>query len=141
MIFTCFYFLLFRAAPAAYGGSQARGRMGAAATGLHHSHSHSGSKLRLRPTPQLMANTGILNPLSEARGQTRNLMVPSWIRFLCTTMGAPHVIFRAQTSIIVHVSIAGSSGIWARYSIVSSVTGGDTKNLWIKLEAVAKRIF
>ena len=31
----------------------------------------------------------ILNPLSEARDQTRNLMVPSWIHFHCTTMGIP----------------------------------------------------
>ena len=31
------YFLLFRAAPAAYGSSQARGQIGAATAGLHHS--------------------------------------------------------------------------------------------------------
>ena len=31
----------------------------------------------------------ILNPLSEARGQTHNLMVPSWIPFHCTMMGTP----------------------------------------------------
>ena len=30
-------FCLFRAIPAAYGGSQARGRIGAVASGLHHS--------------------------------------------------------------------------------------------------------
>ena len=40
------------AAPTAYGGSQARGLIGAAAAGLHHSHSNVGSELRLRPTPQ-----------------------------------------------------------------------------------------
>ena len=39
---------LFRAAPAAYGGSQARGQIGAAAGGLQY-----------RPMPQLMA---VLNP-------------------------------------------------------------------------------
>ena len=43
------------AAPAAYGGSQSRGRIGAVATCLHHSHSNAGSDLRLQPTPQLMA--------------------------------------------------------------------------------------
>jgi len=31
----------------------------------------------------------ILNPWSEARDQTRNLMVPSQIRFCCTTMETP----------------------------------------------------
>ena len=50
-----FFFCLFRAAHAAYGGSQARGRIGAVAPGLHHSHSNTRSELRLRPTPQLMA--------------------------------------------------------------------------------------
>ena len=41
-LFVC----LFRAAPAARGGSQARGRIGAVAAGLHHSHSHTGSLTR-----------------------------------------------------------------------------------------------
>ena len=50
-----FVFCLFRATPAAYGGSQARGRVEAIAAGLCHSHSNSRSELRLRPTPQLMA--------------------------------------------------------------------------------------
>ena len=43
------------AAPAAYGGSQARGPIGAVATGLHQSHSNAGSEPRLQPTPQLTA--------------------------------------------------------------------------------------
>ena len=62
-----FFFCLFaisRAASMAYGGSQARGLIGAVAAGLHHS-SHQGQ---------------ILNPLSEAMDQTRNLMLPSRIR-------------------------------------------------------------
>ena len=57
-------FALSRASPAAYGGSQARGLIGASAAGLSH-------RSRQR---------GILNPLSKARGQTRNLSVPSQIR-------------------------------------------------------------
>ncbi len=35
------------AAPTAYGGSQARGLIGAVAAGLHHSHSNAGSEPRL----------------------------------------------------------------------------------------------
>ena len=52
-IFKIFY--SFRAAPVAYGSSQARGRIRATAAGLCHSHSHAGSEPCLRPTPQLMA--------------------------------------------------------------------------------------
>ena len=40
-LFFFFFFPLFRAAGAAYGGSQARGQIRAA--GLHHSHSNTGS--------------------------------------------------------------------------------------------------
>ena len=43
------------AAPAAYGGSQARGPIGAVATGLRQSHSNAGSEPSLQPTPQLTA--------------------------------------------------------------------------------------
>ena len=42
-----FFFYPFGAAPAAYGGSQARGLIRAVATGLYHSHSNAGSELRL----------------------------------------------------------------------------------------------
>ena len=57
----CYYFYLFclfvfsRAAPVAYGGSQARGPIGTVAAGLRHSHSNVGSKLRLQPTAGLTA--------------------------------------------------------------------------------------
>ena len=50
-----FFSFLFRAAPAAYGGSQAKGRIRAVAAGLHHSHSNARSELSLWPTPQLTA--------------------------------------------------------------------------------------
>ena len=42
-LFFFFCFLLFRAEHAAYGSSQARGRIRASAAGLHHSHSCTGS--------------------------------------------------------------------------------------------------
>ena len=56
--FFWFFFCLFafpRAALTAYGGSQARGLIGAVATSLRQSYSNSGSELRLQPTPQLTA--------------------------------------------------------------------------------------
>ena len=56
-IFYLFWFVSLsfpRAAPVAYGVSQARDLIGAVAAGLHHSHSNLGSEPCLRPTPQLM---------------------------------------------------------------------------------------
>ncbi len=65
-----FFFCLFAiswAAPAAYGGSQARGQIGAAAPGLRQSHSNAGSELRLQPTPQLTA-TPDRQPTEQGQG-------------------------------------------------------------------------
>ena len=53
--FCLFLFVFSRAAPMAYGGSYARGLIGAVATGLCQGHSNKGSK----PTPQL---TEMLDP-------------------------------------------------------------------------------
>ena len=54
--FVClFVCLLFRAAPEAYGGSQARGPIRAAAASLRQGHSNARSKPYLPPTPQLVA--------------------------------------------------------------------------------------
>lgn len=39
-----FCFRFFKTAPVAYGSSQARGKIGAAPAGLHHSHINEGSK-------------------------------------------------------------------------------------------------
>ena len=44
-----------KATGAAYGSSQARGQIGAAAASLHHSHSNTRSELHLQPMPQLTA--------------------------------------------------------------------------------------
>ena len=46
-VFIRLFILLFRAAPVAYGSSQARGRIRAATAGLHHSHSNSRSEPHL----------------------------------------------------------------------------------------------
>ena len=48
-------FLLLRASPVAYGGSQARRRIRAIAAGLDYSHSNTRSKPHPQPTPQLTA--------------------------------------------------------------------------------------
>ena len=55
--YSCYLFIyfLFRAAPVACGGSQARGPTAARAAGLCHSHSNARSEICLQPTPQLTA--------------------------------------------------------------------------------------
>ena len=51
-VFLFFVFLpLLGPLPTAYGGSQARGQIGAVASSLHQSHSSAGSEPRLQPTP------------------------------------------------------------------------------------------
>ena len=55
LFFVLFLFYFFRTAPTAHGGPQARGQIGAVATGLRHSHSNTGSEPHLGPTPQLTA--------------------------------------------------------------------------------------
>ena len=78
----CFYFFgCFRAAPAAYGSSQARGPVGATAAGLYHSHSNA-----TRDPSQICHlhysswKCQILNPLSKDRDPTGVLMDASWVR-------------------------------------------------------------
>ena len=68
-------FSLFRAALVPYGGSQARGRIGAAATSLRHSDSNAGSKLCLWPMLQLTATP---DPQPTEWGQGTNLHPHGW---------------------------------------------------------------
>ena len=82
-------FFLFRVAPAAHGSSQARGQIGATADGLSHSNTRFRPHLGPMPQPQ---QRQILNPQSEARDRTCNLMVPSGIHFQCVTMGTPVIL-------------------------------------------------
>ena len=71
MNFFCLFFLGGGGgAPAAYGGSQARGRIGATTAGLHQSHGNTRSKPCLQPTPQLMA---VPDPEPTEQGQGLDL--------------------------------------------------------------------
>ena len=83
--FSFLFYLLFRAAHSAYGGSQARGPIGATAAGLHHSHSNARSEPHLWPRPQLTAMLV----------RTHNLMVRSLIRFCWAT--TPRDLFKINT--------------------------------------------
>ena len=87
-----YLFLLFRAAPIAYGGSQTRGLLWSYSC-------WPAPQPQRRQIPAVSATYSsgqcwILNPLSEARHGTRNLMVPSWIHFHCAMMGTPHLHFK-----------------------------------------------
>ena len=86
-IYLFIVFCLFRATPAAHGGSQDRGWMETVATGLH-SHSNSGSEPRLRPTPSSQQHQ-ILNPLSKARDSTCIFVDTNGIHFPWATAGTP----------------------------------------------------
>ena len=68
-LFIFLFVCLFRSAPMAYGGSQARGRIGATTAGLCHNHSHARSEPHLRPTPQLME---MPDPQPTEQGQGLN---------------------------------------------------------------------
>ena len=74
------FFLLFRAALAAYGSSQARGQIGAAAVGLRHSHIHARSEPHLPPNHRSQ-QCWTRNPLSEARDGTHVLIDTSWLHY------------------------------------------------------------
>ena len=70
LFFFFFVFLcLFRAAPSAHGGSQARGLIGDVAISLLQSHSNARSEPHLWPTPTLMA---MLDPQPIEGGQGSN---------------------------------------------------------------------
>ena len=86
-----FFFFSFRAA--AFGNSQARGQMGAAAVGLHHSHCNNPSWIcNLHRSSQ---QCQILNPLSGARDWTHILMHTSQVPFCWTPMGTLRVALLA----------------------------------------------
>ena len=62
-------FVISWAAPSAYGGSLARGRIRAIATGLRQSHSNAGSEQCLQPKAQL---TAMPDPQPTEQGQGSN---------------------------------------------------------------------
>ena len=81
-----FYFFIFRAAPGAHGGSQARGPMGAVAASLRTPQPQQ-HQIRAKPATYTTAHSRILNPLSESKDQTCSLMDTGQVRFCCATMG------------------------------------------------------
>ena len=87
-----FFFFLFRPTPVAYGGSQARGSIGATAAGLHIA-TATQDPSRTCDLYHSSRQCRMFNPLSKARDQTRNHMVPSRIPFCCATIRTPAFSF------------------------------------------------
>ena len=96
-----FCFLLFRAVLVVYGGSQARGLIGATAAALCHNNMES--ELHLWPTPQLTQQNLIPNLLIEARDQTHIPLDTNRPHFRCTTMGTPYVFLYVLYTIVYRV--------------------------------------
>ena len=71
-------FCLLRAAPASYGGSQARGLMGAVAAGLRHSHSQSGSGIQAASATYTTADSNARSLTHWARWGREHEHVTSW---------------------------------------------------------------
>ena len=89
-IYFCLVCLL-RAAPAAYGGSQARGpRLQLQAYATATAMQDPSCVFNLHHSSQ---QHQIPNLLSKARDRTCNFMVPSWNCFLCATMRTPTLIY------------------------------------------------
>ena len=88
LVFLFLFFCLFRATPVAYGGSQARVYLELQLP-VYTTATATWDLSRICNLHQSSRQHQILNPLSEARDQTRNHMVPSRIHFRCTTMGTP----------------------------------------------------
>ena len=87
-ILFCFIYLFLRATLAAYGSSQARGRIGDAAAG-YTTATATWDLSRICDLHHSSRQHWILNPLSGARNQTRVLMDPSRVHYRWATMGAP----------------------------------------------------
>ena len=84
-----FLLLLLTTAPVAYGSSQARGQIGAAAAHQRHSHSNEGSKLHLWSTYTTYGNNESLTHWASPRDWTCVLMDTNHIRFCWATTGTP----------------------------------------------------
>ena len=80
---------LFRAALAAYGDSQARGLIRA----TYITATATRNQSRVCDLHHSSLQCQILNPLSETRNRTLNLMVPSQICFHCAATGTPVFFF------------------------------------------------
>ena len=101
--FISFLFLLFMAAPTAYGHSQARGPMGVTAAGLPTATQDLSCVCDLHHSS---LQQQIFNPLREARDGTCNLTVHSQICCRRATVGTPTVILNTRDRINKRIQVS-----------------------------------
>ena len=96
-----FFLFLFRATPAAYGSSQARGQIGASAASLHRRPGNRESKSHLRPTPHLTKTSA---PRPSEQGQESNPHLHGYLSdsFLLSHNGNPSSPFLSRELCAVH---------------------------------------
>ena len=99
------FLFLFRAIPEACGGSQARGRIGAAAARHNQSHDNVGPK-HVCNLYHSSWQHWILNPLSKARNQTHILIDTSRVHYHWATMGTPGSFFNQVVSLLLNFKSA-----------------------------------
>ena len=101
----------------------------------------------------------ILNPLSEARDQSRNLMVPSLIHFRCAMMGNPQAVLSDHNAVKLEIEInepfqkreeVGTINSWVKgethTKIIEYLKNNDNEtqhnyNLWNTFKAVLRGKF
>ena len=103
---TIFFFFIFMAAPAAYGSSQARGRIGAAGANLCHSHNSTRSELHLQPMLLSCSNAG------SATHSVRPGIKPPFSQTLCWVLNP---LSLNRNSLIIYIFI------WANLEPISSL--------------------
>ena len=92
-----FFFFFFRVTPAAYGSSQARGQIRAAAAAYT-----TVMAARVWDLSNILylhcssRQLRILNPPSKARDQTQNPTDTSWIHYSWATMGTPYIFLKLK---------------------------------------------
>ena len=111
-----FFFFFFRAAPAAYGSSWARGRIGAAATGLRQSHRNTGSSHTEGLSRSLQQCS-----LSEVGDQTRILMDTSQVLKLLRQNGISRFFLSRLTSFSFNCGYFRAIKLWLRSSGLGAV--------------------